>query len=121
MSAVGFLLDEHVSHALRRALMAADTHLAVQRIGDGIAPPHGTPDPEILLWIEEHNLLLLTNNRATMPGHLAAHLAQGRHLPGIIQLPEEGENDAVIGELLLIWEAADPEELRDRITYLPLR
>jgi hypothetical protein len=121
MSFAGYLLDEHISHVLRRLLAEAEPAMQVHRVGDGIAPPLGTPDPDILLWIEERDLLLLTNNRASMPVHLAAHLRLGHHVPGIIQLPADPDQGLVVTDLILIWGAGLPEEFRDRITYLPLR
>jgi hypothetical protein len=121
MSVAGFLLDEHISPILRRALEEAEAAMQVYWIGDGIAPPKGTPDPALLLWIEAQNLLLLTNNRASMPVHLAAHLHSGHHVPGIVQLPAEPDLGSVVADLQLIWGAGEPDEFRDRITYLPLR
>lgn len=90
-------------------------------IGDGVAPPKATPDPDLLRRIEAQDFMLLTNNRASMPIHLTAHLRQGGHVPGVIQLPTERDLGTVLADLLLIWQIGLPEEFRDRITYLPLR
>lgn len=95
--------------------------MRVYAIGDGVAPPKGAPDPDLLVWIEEHDCILITNNRATMPVHLAAHLARGHHVPGILQLSERFGIDEIAGDLVLIWGAALPGEFRDRIEYLPVR
>lgn len=120
MEPLGFLLDEHVPLFIQTALERAGTGLRVYAVGDDGAPPKGTPDPDILVWIEAHRCFLVTNNRGTMPVHLAGHLMQGRHVPGIVQLPGEVNVGAVLDDLLLIWGAGLPEEFRDRITYLPL-
>ena len=93
----------------------------VYAIGDGIAPPKGTPDPDILSWIEAHDCMLITNNRSTMPVHLRPHLARGQHVPGIVQLPRRMNIGAILDDLLLIWAASLPGEFRDQIVYLPLR
>lgn len=53
-----------------------------------------------------------------MPVHLAAHLARGRHVAGILQLSERFGVDELADDLLLIWGAALPGEFRDRIEYL---
>jgi hypothetical protein len=121
MSVAGFLLDEHVSRVLYRLLAEADLTMQVYMIGDGLAPPKTTSDPDLLLWIEERDVMLLTNNRASMPVHLTAHLLGGHHLPGIIQLPADPDLDEVVADLLLIRGASLPDEFSDRITYLPLR
>ncbi len=65
--------------------------------------------------------MLVTNNRASMPGHLADHLALGRHVPGIIQLPRRMNIRAILDDLWLIWAAAQPNEFQDQIVHLPLR
>lgn len=59
---------------------------------------------------------------SSMPIHLPAYLGQGRHIPGIVQLPVRRWNvDTVADELLLILGAGLLNEFRDSITYLPLR
>ena len=87
MSTISFLLDEHVPLVIQAQLERVAPRVSVYAIGDGIAPPKGTPDPDILAWIEVHGCMLITNNRATMTVHLRAHLARGRYVPGIVQLP----------------------------------
>ena len=120
MSDVGLLFDEHVARSLQEQLHQAEPQLRLFAVGDGIAPPLGTPDPGLLRWLEEHNCLLVTNNRSSMPGHLADHLAAGRHVPGIIQLPRQPRFGLILSDLSLIATADAADELADRINYLPL-
>jgi len=121
MSAVCLLLDEHVPLLIQEQLERMEPKMQVYAIGDGIAPPKGAPDPDILRWIEAHGCMLVTNNRATMPVHLQAHLAQERHVLGIVQLPRRMNIGAILDDLLLIWGASLPGEFQDQIVYLPLR
>lgn len=66
--------------------------------------------------------MLVTSNRRSMPAHLREHLANGRHVPGILTVSQEPSHwRAAIEELRLIWRAAGPEEFRDRVDYLPLK
>jgi hypothetical protein len=120
MSGVGLLFDEHVARSFQEQLHQAGPQLRLFAVGDGVAPPLGTPDPGLLRWLEEHNCLLVTNNRSSMPGHLADHLAAGRHIPGIVQLPRQPKFGLVLFDLHLIATADTPDEFTDRITYLPL-
>jgi hypothetical protein len=120
MSAVCLLLDEHVPLFVQVQLEQMEPGMHVYAIGDGIAPPRGTPDPDILYWIETHGCMLVTNNRATMPVHLQAHLAHERHVPGIVQLPRRMNVGAILDDLLLIASASLPGEFQDQIVYLPL-
>jgi hypothetical protein len=116
-----FLLDENVDPAFQEPLQRNTPGLGVYYIGDGYAPPLSTLDPEILIWIEGHDCMLLTYNRSSMPVHLREHLAAGRHVPGIVQLDQQMSSGDIIEDLLLIQGAGLPGEFADRIIYLPLR
>ena len=115
-----FLLDEHVNRAIQRQLGRLDSQIEVLAIGDPEAPPTGTVDPEILVWLESHGYLLITANRSTMPGHFAAHLEAGHHIPGIIWLRPGTSLGRIIEELYLIWEASTAEEYQDALLFIPL-
>lgn len=118
--AVGYLLDENVDIAYRDQLIVRGSW-SIRVVGDPDAPPKRTTDPEILIWCERNDFVLLTNNRQTMPRHLADHLAAGRHVPGIVMLDDDLGIGGNMDELLLIAGASLLEELRDQITYLPVR
>ncbi|MEW5960519.1 MAG: DUF5615 family PIN-like protein [Chloroflexota bacterium] len=121
MSAICFLLDENVPLVIQAQLEQMEPTMTVHAIGDGTAPTKGTSDPDILAWVEARSCLLITNNRATMPVHLQTHLSQGRHVPGIVQLPRRMNIGAILDDLLLIWSASQPGEFQDQIVHLPLR
>ena len=80
----------------------------------------GTSDPDLLCWIEEHNCLLVTNNRASIPVHLSNHLAAGRHVPGILVVSRRLSLGDTIEEFFLIWGASLPEEYPQRFAILPI-
>lgn len=117
---VRYLLDEHLSLDYRPALLRRNPALDILRIGDPGAPRFGTLDPDILLWCEEHEFCLVTSNREPMPAHLADHLAQGSHVPGIFALRRGAAMGPVIQDLILIAGASLEGEFRDRIVYVPL-
>jgi hypothetical protein len=117
---IGFLLDENVSPEIAVQVQARDPAVSVYAVGDGFAPPKGTLDPDILFWIEAQGCILVTYNRKTMPGHLRDHLAQGRHIPGILLPNPDMPIGEIIEELLLIAGGSLPGEYDDRIAYLPL-
>ncbi len=120
MSVVCFLLDEHVPLAIQAQLSRIEPAIRVYVVGAEPSLPKGTPDAEILRWIEARGCMLVTNNRATIPVHLRTHVAQGRHVPGIVQLPRRMNIGIILEDLLLIWNAGQPDEFRDQIVYLPL-
>lgn len=94
--------------------------MIVWRVGDVTAPPLHLPDPDILVWCEENEHILVTNNRASMPVHLANHLNAGRHMPGILVIKRNMPWGVLIDELEFIWQHISPDELIDQIKYLPL-
>jgi hypothetical protein len=117
---IRYLIDENLSPAYAEQLRRRDSDLEVYAVGEPGAPPKGTPDPDILCWCEEHSCLLVTNNRASMPGHLAAHLARGRHIRGILVFGPDRSMAEMLEELLLIAGASAEDEYQDRIEYLPV-
>jgi len=80
------LLDENVDPIYKTQLNRIESDLIVWAVEEPHCPARGTLDPEILLWCEEYNFILVTNNRKPMPVHLVDHLNEGRHIPGIFIL-----------------------------------
>ena len=115
-----YLLDEHLPRALVIQLRRRDPGLAVWLVGDPGVPAKGTSDTELLRWCEEVGALLVTDNRRSMPGHLADHLAAGGHVPGIFVLRRTRAIGDVVDDLMFIAGAAFDDEFRDRIIYVPL-
>ena len=117
---VNYLLDENVDPLYQVQLRQQEPSLVVWKIGDPGTPPRQTPDPDILYWCEERSFILLTNNRKSMPVHLADHLAEGRHVPGIFILNDNLSIGETIEELIIIALASEANEYSDQISYLPL-
>jgi hypothetical protein len=117
---IKYLMDENLAAIYQIQLRRKEPDLVVWAIGDPNTPPKGTLDPDILIWCEKYNFILVTNNRSSMPVHLIDHLAQGRHIPGIFQInPSMGVGET-IEELVLAALAYLEGEYGDRISYLPL-
>jgi hypothetical protein len=118
--AIRYLLDEHIDPVYGIQLLRAAPDLEVWIIGDPGASPRGTLDPDILIWCEANGFILVTNNRTSMPRHLADHLALGRHVPGILVINPAMSVGELIDELVLTVGASVEDEYRDLILYLPL-
>ena len=121
MSTPGFLVDENLPPVIAVQVRQHEPRIQATAVGQPGAPIRGTADPQLLRWIEENDCLLVTNNRASMPGHLRDHLAAGRHIPGILITPFPLDIGALLEELILIWGASLPDEFQDQIVHLPLR
>jgi hypothetical protein len=115
-----YLIDENVNPAYAKQLRRKAPDLVVRVIGEPDTPSQGTLDPEILRWCEVTDFILVTNNRRSMPVHLADHNSQNRHIPGIFILNPDlsiGEN---LNELILIARGSFEGEYQDQIIFLPL-
>jgi hypothetical protein len=117
---IRYLIDENVDLLYKRQVLKKNSEVRVYAVGDPGCPPKSTLDPEILSWCEENLCILVTNNRASMPPHLAVHLEQGHHVPGILILNERMSIGDTIEELLLIAEVGIPSAYQDRVTHLPV-
>jgi hypothetical protein len=115
-----FLLDEHISRSIQRQLRRLEPQIEVLVVGDPGAPPKGTPDPDILTWLESNRYILVTENRSTIPDHLAKHYAAGWHVPGIFWIRPHTNVGSITEELYLIWFASIGEEYQDRTLFIPL-
>jgi hypothetical protein len=87
------------------------------RVGDEPAPPLGTDDPEILQWAEREGCIVVSCDRQTMASLFRDHINAGRHLPGLILLPNVFSIDDVLEYLILAAYASEPWEWQDRILY----
>jgi hypothetical protein len=114
-----YLLDENVNPVYKIQLRRVRPNLTIWSVGEPTTPTKGTLDPEILLWCEEYDFILVTNNRTSMPVHLAEHLAQARHIPGIFILNPKLSIGQNIDELIFIADASFQNEYKNQIIHLP--
>jgi hypothetical protein len=120
MTSHGYLFDENTAHrAIRRLLREREPMIPGWVIGEWDAPPIGSSDPELLVWAEEYQCMLVTHNHATMPVHLRDHLAANRHIPGVLVVKLGYRPWKLAEDLHLIWGASLPDEFRDQIVYWP--
>ncbi len=116
---VRFLLDENLSPRLALALRRTYPEMDVLRVGDPDAPPLGTSDPSILLFVEEAQRMLITRNRISMPGHVADHIGTGRRHWGILRIRPRASIAELREAIALIWGASEAEEWQDYFDWLP--
>ena len=116
-----YLVDENVNPVYKIQLRQQRPDLVIWTVGgEPTTPPKGTLDPEILLWCEEYDFVLVTNNRTSMPVHLVDHITAGRHVPGIFLLNPKLSIGQNIDELIFVVEGSFDNEYQDQIVNLPL-
>lgn len=113
------LLDENLSPALREALRRHDPDIDVLRVGDSNAPALGTLDPDILVYLEQHQRALITDNRASMPGHVRDHIAAGGKHWGIFTIRPRAPLAEIIESVILLCEASSAEEWQNAMRWIP--
>jgi hypothetical protein len=120
---LGFVLDENQRGLPWRAVIrhnqAGVYPLDVVRVGD---PPDlllGSIDPDILLWSERADRILVTFDKTTLAGHLASHLKAGHHSPSVFMLRRGSRLSQVVAHLALVAFASDAGEWQDRIEFIP--
>jgi hypothetical protein len=92
----------------------------ILRVGDIGAPPLGTLDPDVLLYLESVQRLLITDNRRSMPGHLRDHWETGHQIWGLFWIRPETSIFRLAEELVMLWEISEAEEWCDILDWLPL-
>ncbi len=115
-----YLIDENLSPAYRTQLLYHGSSLTVLGVGDEGAPARSTKDPEILKWCEENKFTLVTNDRKTIPKHLADHLASGHHVLGVFMIKRNVSMGAILEELVRIAENSHEDEFLDQLIFIPL-
>jgi len=116
---VRFLLDENEPPRLKAGLLRFNPTIDVLRIGEPGAPSLGTPDLDMLRYLEVSQRILVTSNRTSMPAHLEAHWAAGGHLWGLFWVRPRTPISRLAQDLYLVWEASEAEEWIDRLDWIP--
>jgi hypothetical protein len=116
---VRFLLDENLSPRLKLALRRYDDAIDVIRVGDDDAPSLGTLDPDVLCYLEVSQRFLVTDNRSSIPEHIAAHSNRGGKHWGIAWCRPGSRLGQLAAALYLIWTASEAEEWLDQTLWIP--
>ncbi len=120
---LSFLLDEHLRGTLWRAIQHHNARgvnpLDVVRVADPENLRLGSLDPEILLWADREERILVSEDRKTLARHLADHLLAGHHSPGIFTIRSTTTLSRLISFLEVAAYASEAHEWRDRIEFIP--
>lgn len=79
----------------------------------------GLPDSEVLRVAAADGLVLVSQDRDTMPGHFR-DFTRHTESPGVVLLRPRTPIRVAIEELVLIWMAVEVEEFRNRLVWIPL-
>lgn len=116
---IRFLLDENLTPRLKAALKRYDAAIDVLRVGDANAPPLGTEDADLLLYLEASQRLFITDNRASIPGHIDDHFKAGGHHWGVFWIRPGFSIGALAEFFHLLWDASEAREWIDQAEWAP--
>ncbi len=113
-----FLADEDLNNRILRGLLRRQPDLDVVRVQDTTLS--GAADSVVLEWAQQNGRVLLTHDVSTMTNYAFARMRSGDGVTGIIEIPQSLPIGQAVEDLLLIALTSTPDELENRIVYLPL-
>ncbi len=121
---IAFVLDENLRgkpiwHAIRRQKAGSATVIDATRVGDPADLPLGSSDADVLVWAELANRIIVTQDVATFPAELMAHLRRGHTSPGIFVIRPNSAISLVVAWLELVATDDQPNQWRDQVFYIP--
>ena len=117
---IAFLWDESANEDVLRAWRQLIPTCDVLTVHE--AQLSGVSDDEIAGWASEHNRVIVTQDRSTMPGVVVRRIRSGQFVPGLVVMNlRQLSPGSAADELALIAEASLPGELANRIVFVPLR
>jgi hypothetical protein len=122
MMPLRFLLDENLRGQLWDAISRHNTLggylIDALRVGDPGAPSLGTSDPDLLVWAEHEQRVLVSIDRSTIPRHIREHLNSGHHTAGVILIRKSARSGSIVSYLETAAYASEPHEWRDQTEYV---
>jgi hypothetical protein len=115
---ISFLVDQNFNEDIVDSLTRRDATLEFTLVRDHDLA--AADDPTILTWAAEHELVLLTHDRKTIPRFAYDRIAGGQSMPGVFAVSSDMPVGAAVEELLLAAHCLRPEECRDVVTYFPM-
>lgn len=110
--------DENLHHPILAGLRRRLPDLDVVRIQD--AGMTARPDEEVLAWAATEGRVLVTHDVSTVPPIAWQRVELGQSMPGVVMVPDLQPRGRMIEDLVLLVQVYEPEEIENRVVYLPL-
>lgn len=115
---IQYLFDENLDPRFVKVLARHYPVINALRIGDENAPPLGTKDPDLLRYLQKAQRTLVTDNRKSMPGHVAEYVSNGGHHWEIFMISKAASYKRIVDTLAIYWEVSEAEEWVDQIEWV---
>lgn len=119
MSTLRFVADESLNERFVLALLRRLPDLDLLRVRD--ARRTGRTDADLLDGSAAEGRILLTPDARTVPPAAFSRVRAGPRMPGVIVIDDLAAARTVIDDVALLVEIGTPEDLRDRVVFVPLR
>lgn len=114
---IRFQADNDLHEDILRSVKRLQPAIDFQRAPD-LNFHTGIGDPEVLQLCSEHNRMLVTHDRHTMPSHFSEFIKH-HDSPGIFIVSRRISIGRAAEWLVLYWETSDAEEYRNQIIFIP--
>ena len=112
------LADENFDARILRGLAQRLPWFDIVRVQDvGLV---AAADPDVLAWAATNDRVVMTHDVTTMIGFAATRLRTGQSLPGLLVVPSQLSISEAIADLALLVECTTPQEMANRILFVPL-
>jgi hypothetical protein len=112
------LADENFHADIVRGLRLRLAELDLVRVQD--VQLRSADDPTILEWAAANDRILLTHDRATMPGFAYDRVTKQAPMPGVFVINDHVAIRDAIDELQIIIECTQPHEWNSLVAFIPL-
>jgi hypothetical protein len=110
--------DENFNGDIVRGLLFRLPDLNLVRVQDvGL---EGAIDPVVLAWAAQNQRIVVTHDRATLPGFAFGRVLVGEAMPGVFVINDRLPVGRAIEELVLVTTCSEAFEWDGRVLYLPL-
>ena len=113
---IRFQGDADIDPDIRKGLLRREPSIDFKPAAGTITD--GTLDPAVLLIAAEDNRVLVSGDLRTMSFHFQSFVAN-HESPGVLLIPSSRSIGATIEGLLFVWLTWTPDDLRNRIQWLP--
>jgi len=114
-----FLTDQNFDQDITRGLVARAPNLDI--ITAFNAKVSGYEDSDLLRWTAEHNRILITHDKKTIPDFVRELVSAGLTLPGVILVIKSVSIGRLIDDLEITILCGKAEDFRNDVFYLPFR
>lgn len=115
---IRFLADADLNHAIVSGCVRREPAMDFLSAND--ANLEEVPDLGVLALAANQDRILVSHDFQTMPRHFGDFLETRGSSPGVFLVQQSAAIADVIDELVLVWQASDADEWRDRILKIPL-